>query len=195
VNAAEIPEPLQLVRDWCGVGYPESPPLMTVGTVDADGTPDARSLLLSAVDEAGRLFFHTDARSRKCSQIAAQDAVVLTLVWPELGRQLVVAGRAQPSGAAEADRAWAARSDYLRLLGWLNEPELVQRSDDERTEAWRRFSAEHPAAELPRPEWWIGYAVTPYRVTAWTAGAGKGSIRHESCLGADGTWHSAVLPG
>jgi pyridoxamine 5'-phosphate oxidase len=195
VGDASLPAALALVTEWCGIGYPATPPLMTVGTVDADGAPDARSLLLSGVDEDGRLSFHTDSRSRKTAQLAADDRVVLTVVWPERGRQLVVAGHARPTDAAEADRAWAARSDHLRVLGWLNDADSVRRPVEVRTQRWSAFTSARPPAHLERPGWWVGYAVTPHRVTAWTTGPGRGSMRHEHRLDADGGWSLTVLPG
>ncbi|WP_440709982.1 pyridoxamine 5'-phosphate oxidase family protein [Herbiconiux sp. YIM B11900] len=196
LGASDPAGPLGLLRDWCGLGYPAHPPLMTVGTIGLDGLPDARSLLLSGVDEAGTLYFHTDARSRKCAQLDANAAVSLTLAWPDAGRQLVVAGVARLSGDEEADRAWAARSRYLRLLGWLNDDDLVRRPRPERERRWAEFDAAHPDASLARPVWWVGYGVQPLRVTAWTAGRGIGSERREFRRDGDsGRWRDEVLAG
>jgi pyridoxamine 5'-phosphate oxidase len=195
-------DPIELLHEWCGVGYSAEPSLMTLGTIDLDGEPDARSVLLSGVDEHGRLLFHTDIRSRKCAQIDRHPQVSLTLAWPANGRQLVVTGFAMPSRDGEADRAWAARSRYLRLLGWLNQEDLVRRPLEQRQARWAEFDAAHPEGSLTRPAWWVGYAVSPRRITAWTAGRGIGSMRREyrRVLGTEGDlegyrWTEEVLAG
>ncbi|QKS22227.1 pyridoxamine 5'-phosphate oxidase family protein, partial [Curtobacterium sp. Csp1] len=64
---------------------------MTLSTVGLDGYPDARTVLLSRFD-GERLHFHTDARSRKAAELAALARAAVTLVWPEVARQLVVVG-------------------------------------------------------------------------------------------------------
>ena len=74
-----LPDPLHLLGRWLPENTDELRPLMTVSTIDADGYPDSRNVLLSEFDGEA-LYFHTDARSRKAGELAANPRVSLTLV-------------------------------------------------------------------------------------------------------------------
>ena len=78
---------------------------MTLATIDTDGYPDARTVLLSEVDRDG-LYFYTDSRSRKARQLAEADRARAVLVWPDDGRQLSVQGDVEPVPAGHANAAF-----------------------------------------------------------------------------------------
>jgi pyridoxamine 5'-phosphate oxidase len=186
-------EPLGLLGLWLPHAEDELRPLMTLTTVGADGYPDARNVLLSDFD--GRaLFFHTDARSRKAAELAADPRVALAFVWPDAGRQVVVQGDASPVGTAEAAAAFAARSRYLQLLAWANDTEAATLPRSQRRERWAQFGAEHPDGSLAAPPTWTGYRVDPVRVTFWRGDADGPSNRVEYRRDGDG-WTVTRLPG
>jgi pyridoxamine 5'-phosphate oxidase len=168
-------------------------PLMTLATVDGTGAPAARTVLLSEVTDDG-FVFHTDSRSRKVQDLAADPRVCLTLVFPAVFRQLVVQGAADPQDPTVSRAAYGRRSAYLRHLAWLNGPELARLSDDERRDRWTRAVAETPDGPVDPPPHWTGYRVTPTRYTFWEGGLDLPSRRTEYRRSEQG-WTVDYLPG
>jgi pyridoxamine 5'-phosphate oxidase len=186
-------EVLALATAWLpGDEEPERPQLQ-LATVDADGRPDVRTVLLSAWDETG-FVFHTDAASRKAAQLAAQRSVAFAIVWPAFTRQLVVRGVAEPASAERIELGFRSRSPYLRQLAWQNSHELAQLDRDERVRRWRAFQAEHDVAALPLSPTWTGYLVRPDRLTFWESDAEGPSHRLEYEATSEG-WRLTHLAG
>lgn len=185
-------EPWRLLREWLPANDDPHRPLMTVSTVGGDGAPDARTLLLSEFDRDG-FYFHTDSRSRKVDQLAANPAVALTLVWPETRRQLVVLGSVEVATAQELAAAYRARSAYLQELAWLNTAEFVVLPDQERVSRWAQFAADH-AAGFDQPQTWTGYLARPRRLTFWQGDPDTASRRIEFTA-REGGWDAGLLPG
>lgn len=159
------PDPWPVLLDWLPADDEPERPLMTLATVDADGWPNARTVLLSSVDERGPAF-HADARSAKIAEADATGRAALTVHLPAQARQVVVQGTVEPQTRAEEQSAYARRSRYLQVLAWLNTPELAARPEAERVAAWARFEAEHPTLEAPPT--WTGRRVRPERIVLWT---------------------------
>jgi pyridoxamine 5'-phosphate oxidase len=191
VDPDSTPDPLTLARDW--VGSPARPLVMTLTTVAADGAPDARHVHLFGVGPA-EFRFHTDARSRKAAQLEADPRVTLALFWPEPLRQLVVAGVAAPVPAEILDGDFAQISRYLQVLSWVNDDALAARPTAERREVVAAFEAAHPGP-LGRPEWWVGHAVRPHRLTFWRGDDTGPSNRLEYVKHPDDGWRTVRLAG
>lgn len=142
------------------------PNAMTLATIDPDGRPSARMVLLKGVDERGFVFF-TNYESRKGRALAAHPAVALVFYWPELERQVRVEGYAEQISAEESDAYYATRPLESRIGAWAspqsrpiaNRAELEQRV----AEVTARFAAQEP----PRPPFWGGYRVIPDRIEFW----------------------------
>jgi pyridoxamine 5'-phosphate oxidase len=181
----------RLVQSWLPANDDPDRPRMTLSTVTAEGLADARTVLLTALDPAG-FFFHTDSRSRKVAQLAANPNVALTLAW-EFERQLVVQGVAEVAPASSIAEAYQARSDYLKQLAWLNTVEFAQLEVDERRRRWKTFAELRPGGH-PQPPTWTGYLVRPRRVTFWRGDPEAASLRIEYTATATG-WRLSRLPG
>ncbi|WP_188110559.1 pyridoxine/pyridoxamine 5'-phosphate oxidase [Aeromicrobium ginsengisoli] len=180
-------DPWELLRAWLPSNDDPVRPTMTLATVAADGSPDARTVLLSELDDAG-FYFHTDSRSRKLEQIAAHPRVALVIPLPEHKRQLTVQGTTEDVDPSELAWAYAHRSDYLRRLAWLNTPELAALPLAERIDRWAGFEPDEP------PDTWTGRLVRPTRLTFW-AGRDDTASRRIEYVRRDGTWVAHVLPG
>ncbi|WP_375432853.1 pyridoxamine 5'-phosphate oxidase family protein [uncultured Friedmanniella sp.] len=185
--------PHELARCWLPANDDEARPLLTLATVDADGAPVARTLLLSEVTGTG-FAFHTDARSAKAAELETDPRVCLVLLLPEQARQLVVQGRAERQSAERSTAAYGRRSAYLRHLAWLNDAELAGLDDDERRARWAAAVAELPEGRPEPPGTWVGYDVTPSRYVFWEGGPELASRRTEYRL-VDGGWVVRHLPG
>ncbi|QEW02363.1 pyridoxine/pyridoxamine 5'-phosphate oxidase [Microbacterium lushaniae] len=183
-------DPGLLAASWLPA-LTDEPMRMTLSTIDAHGYPRARTLLLSEFD-GERFFFHTDARSRKVADLAADPRVALTILWPDLSRQLVVQGTAAPAPADECAEVYRRRSPYLQQLAWLNTAGYAQLPLAEREARWARFRAETPAP--PQPPEWVGFGVRPHRMLFWAAHPEAAGRRVEYVRNEDG-WRVSYLPG
>jgi pyridoxamine 5'-phosphate oxidase len=166
---------------------------MTLATLGLDGFPAARTVLLSSVSPSG-FRFHTDARSAKAAELAADSRAALVITYPELARQLVVQGRAVRQSDADGALAYEQRSAYLRQLAWINDAEHAQLADEDRRRAWSAAVSEVPDGPLAPPASWAGYEVIAHRYLFWEGGADRASHRTEYVRSGDG-WVTAHLPG
>ncbi|MGY1743655.1 MULTISPECIES: pyridoxamine 5'-phosphate oxidase family protein [unclassified Blastococcus] len=188
-DGAPPADPLALARAWLPADDDPDRPRVTLCTVGEDGYPNARTVLLSAVDASG-FAFHTACGSRKVAELAAVPRAGIVVLWPDLGRQLVVRGDVVPDGEEQAAAAWAARSEYLRRLAWLNTEELAGLPRAERVARWAGFA---PDGDGPAGSW-VGYRLRPREMTFWAASAETASRRLQY-LRAGGRWSCRALPG
>jgi pyridoxamine 5'-phosphate oxidase len=164
------PDPVAQFERWyaeaaaAGIGEPNA---MTVSTVDAEGRPQARILLLRGIDERGFSFF-TNLASPKARELAAHPVAALTFGWLEVHRQVRVTGPVRPLGAAESDAYFASRPRGHRIGAWASPQSDVIADRDELdrrfAEVERRFAG---AEDVPRPEFWGGFRVEPEVVEFW----------------------------
>jgi len=186
-------EPWRLLQAWLPPDDDPDRPAMTLSTATPAGGVDARTVLLSGFGPEG-FAFHTDARSRKVAQLAANPAVALTFLWPGFVRQLVVTGTAHLAPDAAVAAAYRARSPYLQQLAWQNTTEFAQLSEPERLARWAAFTTDGPAEPLTPPPTWTGFVVRPDRLTFWHGNPLTASRREEYTAAAGG-WVVSLLPG
>src|SRR6266487_4194763 len=110
-RSALAADPIEQFRDWYQRAEAESPlpEAICLATVDADGAPDARMVLLKGFDAAG-FRFHTNYSSPKAEQLAAAKRAALVFYWRELDRQVRARGTVERLGAEESDRYFATRA-------------------------------------------------------------------------------------
>jgi pyridoxamine 5'-phosphate oxidase len=187
-------EALRTLTDWLPPNDEPERPQIQLATVDADGRPDVRTVLLSEWDADG-FVFSTDADSRKTQQLESNPAVAILVLWPAFTRQLVIRGAAEPADAACLARTFERRSPYLKQLAWQNSAALAEADRAERTAEWARFRAEHDVEHIDAPPTWAGYLVRPDRLTFWRSDPDGPSHRVEYRLQADGAWSEHHLAG
>ena len=118
----EADEPFRLFAGWFAEAKksePNNPDAMTLATVDADGFPNARMVLLKGFDERGFVFY-TNLGSVKGRELAEAPRAALTLYWKSLQRQVRVRGEVEPVSDAEADAYFASRSRLYADVGCAN---------------------------------------------------------------------------
>ena len=184
-------DPLDLARSWLPADADPDRPQVVLSTVGEDGGPDARTVLLSAFDASG-FAFHTSRGSRKVAQLAAVPRASMTVLWPGFTRQLVVRGDVVAEDADALARAWAARSDHLRRLAWLNTDDLAGLDLAGRRRGWA-VDVRDDAAAQPAPSW-VGYRLRPAELTFWAGGADTASRRVRYTRAGDG-WQHRYLAG
>jgi pyridoxamine 5'-phosphate oxidase len=162
-------EPIGLFVEWLAdarAHEPNDANAMTLSTVDADGLPDARIVLLKDVDARG-FTFYSNRESAKGVELAACAAAALTFHWKSLRRQVRVRGAVEPVSAAEADAYFASRARESRVGAWASDQSRPLSDRSMLEEAVARETARFDGADVPRPEHWTGWRVAPRSVEFW----------------------------
>ena len=162
------PDPFRQFHAWLAEALeakiPE-PTAMTLATVDEEGSPSARIMLLKALDERGFVFY-TNYESRKGHELAARPRAALTFFWKELQRQVRIEGRVEKVSAAESDEYFAIRPLGSRIGAWACTQSAVIASRpwlEARVKAAEAQYGDNP----PRPPHWGGYRVLPDWLEFW----------------------------
>ncbi|MBU9198170.1 pyridoxamine 5'-phosphate oxidase [Burkholderia gladioli] len=167
-EADVAPDPIRQFDKWfkeaLDAQLPE-PNTMTLATVDAEGRPSARIVLIKGVDERGFVFF-TNYESRKGREIAHNPHAALLFYWIELERQVRIEGRIEKTSAAESDSYFASRPVGSRIGAWASEQSTVI-ADREVLEARERDFAARYGENPPRPPHWGGYRLVPEAIEFW----------------------------
>jgi pyridoxamine 5'-phosphate oxidase len=162
-------DPLALFDAWLGEalkGEPNDANAMALATVDADGLPDVRMVLLKAADARGFVFY-SHVESAKGRELAANPQAALLFHWKSLRRQVRVRGAVTMVSDAEADAYWATRARPAQLGAWASEQSrpLPDRLAFEKriAEAGLKFGL----GKVPRPPHWTGFRVAPHTIEFW----------------------------
>jgi len=139
---------------------------MALATVDADGLPDVRMVLLKDADARGFVFY-SNVESAKGRELAANPKAALLFHWKSLRRQVRVRGPVTPVSEAEADAYWATRARAAQLGAWASEQsrQLPDRLALEKRIA--EFGLRFGLGKVPRPPHWTGFRVVPEAIEFW----------------------------
>lgn len=170
LSSSELdPDPIRQFQRWFEEAIAQDIPEpngMTLATVDADGQPWCRTVLLKLYDANGFVFF-TNYGSRKSIQIAGNPRIALLFPWVALGRQVQITGTASRISTAESLRYFVTRPRGSRIGAWASPQSQVIGSrsllDAKVAEIKRRFAQ----GEIPLPDFWGGYRVVASEVEFW----------------------------
>ena len=162
-------DPLAELKQWVeeAQGLPLfNPHAMTLATVDGDGRPSARTVLLKGLDERGAVFY-TNTLSRKGEALEANPRAAMVFYWDGLLRQLTIEGRVSSIDATESDAYFASRPRGSQVGAWASlqsQPLESRRVLEERA---AEVSRSHEQRPIPRPPHWGGYRVSLDRIEFW----------------------------
>jgi pyridoxamine 5'-phosphate oxidase len=162
-------EPFRLFAAWLEQATgsePRDPTAMALATVDADGLPNARMVLLKGVDERGFVFY-TNRTSQKGRELDAHPLAALVFHWKSLNKQVRVRGDVERVTDAEADAYFATRPKQAQIGAWASKQSSPLESRMAFEKAVAVYAAKYALGAVPRPPDWSGYRIVPLRVEFW----------------------------
>ncbi|MHC4083252.1 MAG: pyridoxamine 5'-phosphate oxidase [Planctomycetota bacterium] len=162
-------DPIAVIKQWleeAGQTDLRNPTAMALATVDADGRPSVRTVLLKNLDERGAVFY-TNRNSRKGRALDANARAALVLYWDVLQRQVTMEGEVSAVSDDEADAYFASRPRGAQIGAWASDQsEPVESRAALEAQVWDTLKRYHER-EVPRPPHWGGYRVAPTRIELW----------------------------
>jgi pyridoxamine 5'-phosphate oxidase len=180
-------DPITQFAGWYQQALDEVPlaDAMALATVDADGRPDARMVLLKGFDGDGiRLF--TNYESAKSAQLEASGHAAVIVYWRELDRQVRARGPVERLSEAESDAYFATRPRDSQLGAWASPQSMAIESRDELDERVSELAERFAEGDVPRPEHWGGYLLRPVTVEFWQGQVGRLHDRFRYARDGDG---------
>jgi pyridoxamine 5'-phosphate oxidase len=178
-EGALLPDPLEQLTLWVKEADDAEiyePNAMVLSTLDPDGEPSSRTVLLRGIDEHG-LYFYTDYGSRKGLALLANPLVSVVFPWYRQHRQVIVFGHATPTDPGVSDAYFETRPRGSQIGAWASDQSRPIDSRDlleaKVQEMEARFAGDDA---IPRPESWGGFLIEPQRMEFW---AGRTSRLHD----------------
>nr|GAJ33640.1 pyridoxamine 5'-phosphate oxidase [Bradyrhizobium sp. DOA9] len=162
-------EPFALFEAWLNEAIksePNDPNAMALATVDPDGLPDVRMVLMKGFDTEGFVFYSHIA-SQKGRELAANPKAALLFHWKSLRRQVRIRGNVTPVTDAEADAYFATRPKQAQIGAWASKQSQELESRFAFEQAIAKVAARYVIGEVPRPPGWSGWRITPLRIEFW----------------------------
>jgi len=168
------------------------PNAMSLATVDGEGQPALRTVLLKGFDERGFVFY-TNYESLKARQIAGNPKVALLFQWLPLERQVAVGGRAERISAAESLRYFLSRPRDSQIGAWASRQSEIISTRSILEGKFAEMKAKFSSGQIPLPSFWGGYRVRPETVEFWQGRSNRLHDRFRYTRKDESTWQIARL--
>jgi pyridoxamine 5'-phosphate oxidase len=163
-----------------------------VATSTSDGTPSARFVLVRDADERGFTFF-TNTTSRKADELAENPRAALALYWVDLGRQVRIEGRVEPTSREETEAYFRTRPRGSKIGAWASPQSQPIPSREVLEHRVAELEARYPGDDVPLPPHWGGYRVAPEAIEFWVHRDSRLHDRLRFTAQAGGGWRSERL--
>ena len=150
----------------------QDPTAMSVATVNSEGKPWQRMVLLKGFNEQGFVFY-TNLGSRKAKEIENNAQVSLHFPWLQLDRQVIVGGRAERLSTAEVIKYFVSRPRDSQLAAWASKQSSHIHSRQALETQFAQIKQKFAKGEIPRPDFWGGYRVVPEEIEFWQGGESR----------------------
>ncbi len=147
----------------------DNPDSACLSTVNANGEPDGRIVLIKEYDERGFVFY-TNIESVKGMSLLATKKASLTLHWDELHRQIRIRGNVELVTDKEADAYFNSRPRGSQLGAWASRQSSTLESREVMEQEFEQVSKKYEGKEIPRPTFWSGFRVEPQQIEFWQQG-------------------------
>ena len=165
----ESPEPFELFAAWledATASEINDPNAVALATVDMDGLPNVRMVLLKGFDQAGFVFY-TNCESAKGTEILSSMKAAMCFYWKSLRRQVRIRGPVEAVSTAEADAYYASRPRGSRIGAWASKQSRPLESRFALEKAVAEYTARYAIGEIPRPAYWSGFRIVPQGIEFW----------------------------
>jgi pyridoxamine 5'-phosphate oxidase len=165
----EAAEPFRLFAEWLDDAVksePNDPSAVALATVDENGMPDVRMVLLKGFDEQGFVFY-TNFESIKGREILSSMKAAMCFHWKSLRRQVRVRGPVEIVSDAEADAYYATRPRGSRIGAWASKQSRPLESRFALEKAVAEYTARYAFGDIPRPPYWSGFRIKPQTIEFW----------------------------
>lgn len=150
----------------------QDPTAMSVATVNAEGRPWQRMVLLKGFDQQGFVFY-TNLGSRKAKEIEANAQVSLHFPWLQLDRQVIIGGRAERLSAVEVMKYFVSRPKESQLAAWASKQSSRINSRQALETQFAQIKEKFSKGEIPLPDFWGGFRVVPEEMEFWQGGESR----------------------
>jgi pyridoxamine 5'-phosphate oxidase len=165
----ESGEPFKLFAEWlkeAEASEPNDPNAVALATVDEDGLPNVRMVLLKGFDDNGFVFY-TNFESQKGREILGQKKAAMCFHWKSLRRQVRLRGPVEIVTDAEADDYFKTRARGSRIGAWASKQSRPLESRFSLEKAVAEYTARYAIGEIPRPAHWSGFRIRPTSIEFW----------------------------
>ncbi|NRD74423.1 pyridoxamine 5'-phosphate oxidase [Shewanella sp. VB17] len=174
LHRAVLPgDPMSLFSKWMEEARDSAllsdPTAMSIATVDENGQPFQRIVLLKRFGDEGFVFF-TNLKSRKSQQIAHNGKVSLLFPWHSLERQVAITGEAEALSTAEVLKYFITRPKESQIAAWVSKQSSKISARQVLEAKYEEMKAKFSQGEVPLPTFWGGYVVRPSSIEFWQGG-------------------------
>lgn len=165
----ESSKPFDLFREWledAGESEVNDPNALSLATVDPDGLPNVRMVLLKGFDERGFVFY-TNFESAKGRELLSAGKAAMCFHWKSLRRQVRIRGPIVQVDAEEADEYYQSRARGSRIGAWASKQSRPLESRFALEKEVAKFTAKFAIGEIPRPDHWSGIRLVPTSIEFW----------------------------
>ncbi|MGZ5931278.1 MAG: pyridoxamine 5'-phosphate oxidase [Rhizomicrobium sp.] len=162
-------DPFALFHAWLGEAKKSEPNdhnAMSIASVDGEGRPNVRMVLLKGAEDGGFVFF-TNYESAKGVELIGQPHAALCFHWKSLGKQVRVRGTVEKTSAAESDAYFATRPKDSQIGCWASAQSRAVEGRWAFEKEIAKYAAQYALAKVPRPAHWGGFRVTPFEIEFW----------------------------
>lgn len=187
-------DPFLIFNEWLqnaiDAGIPD-PTAMTIATVDEQGQPSQRIVLLKDLNEEGFVFY-TNLESRKARELENNNKISLHFPWHYMERQVKVCGVAHKVSVAQATKYFLSRPEGSQLAAWASQQSRPVSSRQMLLQKLQETKARFAKGEISLPKFWGGFCVVPHEIEFWQGGPDRLHNRMSYDL-RDGKWRKQRL--
>ena len=192
----ELENPFKLFEEWFDEAKKSElndPNALALATSNKEGIPSVRMVLLKGFSEKGFVFY-TNLKSKKSGDIKSNPQASMCFHWKSLQRQIRIVGKINSVSDKEADEYYSSRSYGSRIGAWASKQSTILNNRDQLYTAIDNYKKKYPDENnVPRPEYWSGWNLSPDEIEFWLDGKNRIHERLKYVKDQTGEWSKSLL--